>query len=89
MAFVFLQLSPIEFSHLPRRFVDLIFSMVLITLGLFINSLKDRYKNSYELAENGLLNLSKQINKIVQKEKLKNDIDEFNRIICKLNNLIY
>lgn len=89
MAFVFLQLSPIEFSHLPKRFSALIFSMVLITLGLFINSLKDRYKNSYELAENGLLNLSKQINKIVQKEKLKNDIDELNRIIYKLNNLIY
>ena len=37
MAFVFLQLSPIEFSHLPRRFSALIFSMVVITLGLFIN----------------------------------------------------
>lgn len=89
MAFVFLQLSPIEFSHLPRRFSALIFSMVVITLGLFINSLKDRYKNSYELAENGLLNLSKQINKVAHGEKLKGDMDELNRIIYKLNNLIY
>ena len=89
MAFVFLQLSPIEFSHLPRRFSALIFSMVVITLGLFINSLKDRYKNSYELAQNGLLNLSKQINKVAHGEKLKGDMDELNRIIYKLNNLIY
>lgn len=89
MAFVFLQLSPIELSNLPRRFSALIFSMIVVTLGLFINSLRDRYKNSYELAQNGLLNLSKQINKVAQGEKLKGDTDELNKIIYKLNNLIY
>lgn len=89
MIFVLLQLIPIEFSDLPRRFSALIFGMVVVILGLFINSLRDRRKNSYELAETGLLNLSKQINKLSQKEKLRGDMDELNRIIYKLNNLIY
>lgn len=89
MIFVLLQLIPIEFSDLPRRFSALIFGMVVVILGLFINSLKDRRKNSYELAETGLLNLSKQINKLSQKEKLRSDMDELNRIIYRLNNLIY
>lgn len=89
MVFVLLQLIPIEFSDLPRRFSALIFGMVVVILGLFINSLRDRRKNSYELAETGLLNLSKQINKLSQKEKLRSDMDELNRIIYRLNNLIY
>lgn len=89
MTFVFLQLMPIEFSYLPRRFSALIFSMGVVTLALFINSLRDRYKNSYELAKNGLLNLSNQINKLAQKQSSKSDMDELNRIIYKLNNLIY
>jgi uncharacterized membrane protein YgaE (UPF0421/DUF939 family) len=89
MAFVFLQLMPIELSDLPRRFAALIFSIVVITLALFINSLRDRSKNSYELAASGLLNLSKQIDKLSKKEKLKLETDELNRIIYRLNNLIY
>ena len=89
MAFVFLQLMPIGFSELPKRFVALIFGMLVVTLGLFINSLRDRRKNSYELAEAGLLNLSKQINKLSQKEKLRVEKDELNKIIYRLNNLIY
>ncbi len=89
MAFVFLQLRPITFSALPKRFSALIFGMAVITIALFINSLRDRHKNSYELAESGLLNLSNQINKLSKKEELKGESDELNRIIYKLNNLIY
>lgn len=89
MAFVFLQLVPIEFAGLPRRFTALIFGMVVVALGLFINALKDRRKNSYELAEYGLLNLSNQINKLSKKEELIVEKDELNKIIYKLNNLIY
>ena len=89
MAFVFLQLSPIDFSDLPIRFAALIFGMGIVALALFINSLKERHKNSYELAECGLLNLSKQIDKLSRNEKLRSDMDELNRIIYRLNNLIY
>ena len=89
MAFVFLQLSPIDFSDLPIRFAALIFGMGVVALALFINSLKERHKNSYELAECGLLNLSKQIDKLSRNEKLRSDMDELNRIIYRLNNLIY
>lgn len=89
MAFVFLELRPIQFSDLPKRFSALIFGMLVVTIGLFISSLKQKKKNSYELAQIGLLNLSKQINKLSKKEKLERDIDELNRIIYRLNNLIY
>lgn len=89
MAFVFLQLRPIEISALPKRFSALIFGMAIVTLALFINSLRQRQKNGYELAQSGLRNLSKQINKLSQKEKIKNEKDEINKIIYKLNNLIY
>lgn len=89
MVFVFLQLMPIKFSALSKRFAALILGMVFVTVALFINSLRDRHKNSYELVESGLLKLSNQINKLSKKEKLKSERDELNRINYKLNNLIY
>lgn len=89
MAFVFLQLRPIEFSELPKRFSALIFGMVVVAVALFINSLRQRKKNSYELAESGLTNLSKQMNKLSKKENLKSETDDLSRIIYGLNNLIY
>ena len=89
MEFVFLQLRPIEASDLPKRFIALIFGMAVVTLALFINSLRQKQKNNYELVESGLRNLSKQINKLSKNEDLKVEIDELNKIINKLNNLIY
>lgn len=89
MAFVFLELRSIPFSDLPKRFSALAFGMVVVTVALFINSLKQKQKNSYELAQLGLLNLSNQINKLSKKENLRGEIDELNRIIYRLNNLIY
>lgn len=89
MAFVFLQLRPIEFSGLPKQFAALIYGSVFVTVALFINSLRNKQKNNYELAQNGLLNLSNQIDKLSKKEELKGENDELNRMIYKLNNLIY
>lgn len=63
--------------------------MVVITVALYIYSLKQKKKNSYELAQLGLLNLSSQLNKLSKKEILKGEIEELNRIINRLNNLIY
>lgn len=89
MTLVFLELRPIEFSYLPTRFSALLYGMVLVIIALFINSLRQKQKNSYELAQLGLLNLSNQINILSQKEKLKGENDELNRIIHGLNNLVY
>lgn len=80
MAFVFLQLRPIPYSALPNRFMALSYGM-LVTVALFIYSLKQKKKNSYELAQLGLLNLYSQINKLSKKESFKSDIEGLNRII--------
>lgn len=89
MAFVFLQLRPIPYSALPNRFMALSYGMLVVTVALFIYSLKQKKKNSYELAQLGLLNLYSQINKLSKKESFKSDIEGLNRIINRLNNLIY
>lgn len=89
MAFVFLELMEIPFSGLPKRFAALAFGMVVVTVALYINSLKQKQKNSYGLAQQGLLNLSIQLKKISQNENYKSDNDELNRIISGINELIY
>lgn len=89
MALVFLQLRPIPSSGLPNRFLAMAFGMLLVTVALYINSLKQKQKNSYELAQLGLLNLSNQIEKLSKKESIKGEIDGLNKIIHRLNNLIY
>lgn len=89
MAFVFMQLRPIQLSALPKRLCALTYGMIVVILALFINSLKQRQLNSYDLAQKGLLNLSKQINKQSQKESIKDEIDELSKIMNGLNNLVY
>lgn len=89
MALVFLQLRPIPSSGLPNRFLAMVYGMLLVTVALYINSLKQKQKNSYELAQLGLLNLSNQLEKLSKKESLKVEIDGLNKIIHRLNNLIY
>ncbi len=89
MAFVFLELRPIPLSDLPNRFIALLFGMAVVSVALFINSLKQKKKNSYELAHLGLLSLSSQTNKLSKKEGPKGEEEELNRIIDGLNNLIY
>ena len=89
MAFVFLELRPISFFELPTRLSALAFGMALVTVALFIYSLKQKQKNSYELVQHGLLNLSNQIYKLSLNENIKSHKDELNRIIYELNNLIY
>ena len=89
MAFVFLELRQIPFSALPKRFGALAFGMVVVTVALYINSFKQKQKNSYELAQLGLKNISNQINKLSQKENMKGDTENLSRIIYSINNLIY
>lgn len=89
MAFVFLQLRPISFWGLPNRFLALAYGMLLVTVALYINSLKQKHKNSYALAQLGLLNLSHQFEKLSKKECLQGEIDGLNKIIHRLNTLIY
>ena len=54
MTFVLLELRPIQFSDLPRRFIVLSFGMSVVTIALLINSLIRKQKNNYESAQLGI-----------------------------------
>ena len=89
MTFVLLELRPIQFSDLPRRFIVLSFGMSVVTIALLINSLIRKQKNNYESAQLGLLNVSGQLKKLANREQLSGEVDELSRIINDLNNRIY